>query len=249
MKIVHHRDPYYTIAYDFYTPDELAKIWQELARLNGQSVLTSNPEATSGAYEDKLFIMNDPRGVTQKKYLKLNYGKFLDDLYAGDRTRSAILTFNQKILTEQPDYKQQMTNGDNPFNHYLFHINYYATLLNYYEQNHYYAPHIDSSCLTAISYFWKEPKLFDGGELSFPDTPDHHFELKNNCVIVFPSFQKHAVAEVNLKDGVPSGELNGRFAISQFLSHNFVPKKVRPPEPAAAPSFLDKVGINLTPKS
>ena len=236
MKIVHHRDPYYSIAYDFYTQDELAKIWQELTRLNQQSVLTSNPEATSGAYEDKLFIMNDPRGVTQKKYLKLNYGKFLDDLYAGDRKQSAILTFNQKILIDEPEYKKQMTSGDNPFNTYLFHINYYA-------------PHIDSSCLTAISYFWKEPKLFDGGELSFPDYPDHHFELKNNCVLVFPSFQRHAVSEVNLKDGVPSGELNGRFAVSQFLSHNFVPKKLRPPEPATAPSFLDKVGINLTPKS
>lgn len=246
MKFLHNRDPYYTIVYDFYTDDELSQIWQELTRLSKQSVLTSNPEETSGAYEDKLFIMNDPRQATQKKYLKLNYGKFLDDLYAGDRKQSAILTLNQKILIEEPNYKKQMTSGENPFNQYLFHINYYATLLNYYEQNHYYAPHIDLSCLTAISYFWKEPKLFDGGDLSFADYPNHRVEIRNNSVLVFPSYERHAVSAVSLKEGVPSGELNGRFAVSQFLSHNFVPKKKSPPE--TAPSFLDKVGINLSPK-
>ena len=106
MKFLHNRDPYYTIVYDFYTDDELSQIWQELTRLSKQSVLTSNPEETSGAYEDKLFIMNDPRQATQKKYLKLNYGKFLDDLYAGDRKQSAILTLNQKILIEEPNYKK-----------------------------------------------------------------------------------------------------------------------------------------------
>jgi Rps23 Pro-64 3,4-dihydroxylase Tpa1-like proline 4-hydroxylase len=242
MKIVHHKDPYYSIAYDFYTGEELAKIWHELERLNNQNVLTSNPEETSGAYEDKLFIMNDHRQATQKRYLKLNYGKFLDDLYATDRNQSAILTFNQKVLRDEPEYKKSMMGGDNPFSQYLFHINYYATLLNYYEQNHYYAPHIDSSCLTAISYFWKEPRLFDGGDLSFSDYPGHRVDLRNNSLIVFPSFQRHDVSAVDLKYGVATGQLNGRFAISQFLSHNFVPKK-KAPVLDATPSFLEKIGI------
>lgn len=248
MKIVHHKEPYYSLVYDFYTDDELATIWQELKWLNTQSVLTSNPEETSGAYEDKLFVMNDAKGATQKRYLKLNYGKFLDDLYGGDRGKSPILTFNQKVLREEPEYKRLMTSAENPFSQYLFHINYYATLLNYYEQNHYYAPHIDSSCLTAISYFWKEPKLFDGGDLSFSDYPDHRLDLRNNSLIVFPSFQRHDVSAVNLKDGVVPGELNGRFAISQFLSHNFMPKKKAPAAIMLGagdngPSFLDKIGM------
>lgn len=248
MKIVHHKEPYYSIVYDFYTDEELAGIWQELEHLNKQSVLTSNPEETSGAYEDKLFIMNDHRGATQKRYLKLNYGKFLDDLYAGDRSRSPILTINQKVLREEPEYRRLMTSGDNPFSQYLFHINYYATLLNYYEQNHYYAPHIDSSCLTAISYFWKEPKLFEGGDLSFSDYPNHRLDLRNNSLIVFPSFQRHDVSAVNLKESVAFGQLNGRFAISQFLSHNFVPKR-KAPVLDTTPSFLERVGIFPPSKS
>lgn len=249
MKVVHNRDPYYTIVYDFYSPDELSAIWTEFARLGREQVLSANPEDTAGAYEDKLLIALDPRQLNYKKYIKLNYGRFLDEIYAADRKRSALLTFNQNVVRHDPDYKAAMTGGDNPFNNYLFHITYYTTLLNYYEQNHYYAPHIDGCCLTAISYFWKEPKRFDGGDLSFPDFSDHPVPLENNSVLIFPSFQKHAVTAVNLKEGVPAGELNGRFAVSQFLSHNIEPKRVSAPRPAdTAPSFLDKLGISTVPK-
>ena len=228
MRVVHSKDPYYTLVHDFYTDEELGYIWQELEYLNRRNVLTDDPAATSGAVQDKLFITLDAKPA-QKQFLKSNYGKFLEDIYDGDRTKSPILTFGQKILVERGDYKQQMTGGVNPFNHYLFHINAYSTLLNYYEEKHYYAPHIDSSCMTAISYFWKEPRLFEGGELSFTDYPESRIDVRHNSLLIFPSFQKHAVSEVTLKDGIAPGQLNGRFSISQFLSHAFTPQQAHAP--------------------
>ena len=220
MKIVHHQKPYYTIIYDFYTDQEQNEIWEEIEQLKQHDVLSENPADTAGAWVNDMF-------VTQR-YIKRNLGKFLDGYYKDERDKSAILKYIQRINSTKNEYNanyfKEMHDGENPFTPYLFHTNYYTTLLNYYEDTHHYEPHHDHACLTVISYFWKHPKKFTGGELSFTQYPPESVPLENNCVIIFPSFQRHAVSPV-VMDKNDSGELNGRVAISQFLSHKFVPSR------------------------
>ena len=82
------------------------------------------------------------------------------------------------------------------------------TLVSYYEDGSYYKPHVDAAIMTCISYHWKEPKEFTGGDLHFGD---FKVPIENNCLLIFPSCTEHEVSPV-------SGQ--GRYAITQFL--NFV---------------------------
>lgn len=89
--------------------------------------------------------------------------------------------------------------------------------IGYYENKDSYGAHIDSYNFTCISYFYKEPKKFKGGNLRFPDD-NLECECNNNSLIIFPSHIKHQVDPIEFF-GEP-GKKEGRFYISQFLSNH-----------------------------
>ena len=98
--------------------------------------------------------------------------------------------------------------------------NYDTTLVNYYENANYYKPHADETLFSAISFHYKEPKKFSGGDFILNDF-NLKIEIKNNMLIIFPGAYHHGVTEVimNKKD------LNqgfGRYSMVQFI--NIVPK-------------------------
>ena len=63
-----------------------------------------------------------------------------------------------------------------------------------------------------MTWYYKEPKKFTGGELIFTDF-DYTIPCKKNYTIIFPSFLRHKVNEVNVEeDGY------GRFTITNFWS-------------------------------
>ena len=68
---------------------------------------------------------------------------------------------------------------------------------------------------TAVTWFFKEPKSFSGGNFYFADY-GIKIEVQNNMAVIFPSFVKHAVDEIILEQ---NNDLMGygRYAISQFL--------------------------------
>ena len=76
----------------------------------------------------------------------------------------------------------------------------------WYASDHY-KKHIDSTTITAISYFHDIPKTFTGGDLVIESRL--HIPCLNNSLVIFPSILWHEVTPV---------EGTGRYAMSQFIS-------------------------------
>lgn len=190
-----HRFQFFTepvphcIILNYYSPKELELVWAELEFLRGKLL---PPEQTGSA----VGADGKPR--------KRNRGAFVDDLYTR-RELSNILQVNRKISS--PEVTNAIL-GQNWFYNYLRPSDRLGdrTLISYYEDGDYYEPHTDSAMVTAISYHWKEPRQFEGGDLYFGN---YHVPIENNCILIFPSCTEHEVKKVR-------GE--GRYALTQFIN-------------------------------
>ena len=187
---------------DYYSDEELTLIWEELLFLGKKDILYSGSDPRAKGAE-----------TTSGISLKSNYSVFLDHLFCYDRNFSNILKINRKLFNQWDDIITQ--------NSHWFYKNLFcsadATLFSYYENQIYYDLHKDSATVTSLSWFFKEPKKFEGGNLFFEN--GKKIEVKNNRMVIFPSIIPH---------GVSSGTMNkedlnkqfGRFCITQFL-HTF----------------------------
>jgi hypothetical protein len=188
MKIHSYTDPFpFLYIEEFYTQDELDLIWKEL------DFYVSNRE--------NIFIPDLLSAHENGQPLKSNSGVFLDEMHANNRSASHILNFNRKLF-------EVMQAEDNWFFKNLY-CNHDTTLLSYYCDSDYYAPHYDKSVCTACTWLHKDPITYVGGEFSFTEF-DRAFMGNNNCTVIFPGQVKHSVTQVN---GY------GRWCISQFLNH------------------------------
>jgi hypothetical protein len=193
--------PYLKIE-NFYTENELTGIWQELNFLTYKHKLQP-PEMCGTAYDEN----NNPQ--------KRNRGLFLDQIYS-NRDISNILVINRKIF--QLDYLKLYSNLNFGYRNILF-ANNDSTLISYYEDGDHYKPHHDNSSHTALTWFFKEPQKFEGGNLFFPEF-DYTIEIKNNMLVMFPGFLIHQVFEIKMENNIEfSGD--GRYCMSQFISSNY----------------------------
>lgn len=191
MRVENKSEPFFhSIVYDYYTQDEQNLIWQELNFLNKNGKLL--PPTETG----------DQNSAPNK------LGVFLDRLYKNNRNFSNILNVNRKI------FKIKNLLYDNPFSRHLNIVDYDLTMISYYEDQSYYLPHHDSYTISAVTTFWKTPKLFSGGELKFTNY-NYVPEMGHNTMILFPSYEIHEVSEIVMEnnDGV-----NGRYTINQFFA-------------------------------
>jgi Rps23 Pro-64 3,4-dihydroxylase Tpa1-like proline 4-hydroxylase len=188
--------PGIAIIEDFYDEADLKLIWKELDYLNLKDKFLS-PTRTAGA--------RDAKG----NLIKNNKGLFLDEFYK-NRNFSNILNLNRKVW--MPAHELEKDN----FNfRYLISSNQDATLVSYYENEDYYKKHLDSSVYTILTYFYKEPKKFSGGNLKLLDY-DIEIEVKNNMVIYIPSILWHEVTPIVMEQEFANKGF-GRYCISQFL--------------------------------
>jgi hypothetical protein len=186
----------HVIITDFYDDNELRLIWQELDFLTYAKKL--NPPSRTGQPDNMM---------------KQNKGLFLDDIYS-DRRFSNILQVNRKLFT-LPIMKAYA--DTHYLNENVFNCNSDHTLISYYESSDYYKAHSDLAVVTAVTYFFREPKMFEGGNISFPQF-NTTVEIKNNMTIIFPSILKHEVSAIKMSP--EAGKFNGygRYCMSQFLS-------------------------------
>ena len=200
MEVHSIQDPFpHLIVDDIYNENELQLIWQELEFLTYLTKWKSPEETASAKLNDKI--------------LKNNLGIFLDGddgIYA-DRKASNILSVNRKIL----DKEILGAYGALSFGYQTtFMTNTDTTLISYYEDSHYYEKHKDHAIMTALTWFYKEPKAFFGGDLIFSDFNKYTVELKNNRAVLFPSFVFHEVEEICMPEHKPGF---GRYCMAQFF--------------------------------
>lgn len=185
------------IVENFYTENELNLIWRELDFLADKKKLLP-PNQTESAVKDG-------------ELLKSNFGIFLDSVYLA-RNISDILQINRKIFSEEianalikinPIFRTIKTSDSD------------MTLISYYENGGNYFEHFDLATLTILTYFYREPKKFDGGELLIKDY-DLKITPENNMTVIFPGCFYHEVTEVVMSE-YEFGKY-GRYCMSQFIN-------------------------------
>ena len=190
----------------FFSKSVEERIMQELLFLNNDPRKLRDPEESGSAWDP------DPNAKDGKRYLKKNKAHSLDAIYY-DRSASNILLENRKLWSDEITTELMQAH---PIFRYVKYANLDATLVSYYENSDYYLPHRDDATITALTWFYKKPKAFTGGELVLEESLE--IECTSNRCVVFPSIALHSVKEIALApDNV--GKDYGRFTISQFLSY------------------------------
>jgi hypothetical protein len=184
-----------------YDEEEMAKIQLELDYIYSNGNLL-DPEDSWAAKD------SDGKVKKQNKAISL-------DMFYTDRKYSNILWLNRNLWA--PEIIHEVQKQNNFVMNYHMTSNADFTLLSYYENSDYYKPHWDQAALTALTWFWKEPKSFEGGNLYFSDY-DYTVEVELGKCILFPSPINHAVEEVKM-DSEMCGKGYGRWVMTQFLSH------------------------------
>lgn len=214
MNIQHYNNVFpYIIIDNFYDDCELDLIWREIDfLLDGDKFDTPEKTATASAGD---------------VILKKNGGIFLDNVYT-DREYSNILTCSRKLYRE---LKSIWGGSESWWFRTLLGscdvLDQDHTLLSYYGHDDYYKPHCDKSILTSLTWLYKEPKGFDGGNFILnSDMGIKHLlnetarsetvELKNNRTVMFPGIIPHQVTPIKMKCKNKKGM--GRFCISNFLN-------------------------------
>ena len=195
---IYYNEPFpYILIDDFYNQSELDGIWEELDYL-------CHPKRMGRSSIERGAATMDGQS------LKNAWDMFLDCFFTS-RDFSNILEINRKLI-DQEIFKKHP--------HWLFNhvsaLNEDNTLIMYYENNDEYKPHRDLARLTCLTWFYREPKKFTGGNLKFPRF-DMEIECKHNRVIVFPSSIQHGVDKVGMEEK-DMGKKLGRFTMTQFLS-------------------------------
>jgi Rps23 Pro-64 3,4-dihydroxylase Tpa1-like proline 4-hydroxylase len=192
--------PQVAIIKNFYDESELRLIMRELDFLNSSTKLLPPDQTNAAVHED---------GTSKKR----NTGIFLDQIYLV-RNISDILQVNRKVFN--PLVTIKLIDEDLSFRH-VQQVNKDTTLVSYYEDSDYYEPHQDSATFTVLSYFYKEPKKFTGGDLVLTDF-DYTIEIENNMVVYMPSVYLHEVTPIKMKEEDMNQGL-GRYCVSMFLNY------------------------------
>ena len=196
-EINYYNEPFpYILIDDFYDQSELDRIWEELdyfcnPKRMGRSSIERGPATMEGQSINNTWDM------------------WLDTFFTS-RDSSNILEVNMKLVNQEI-----FKNHPHWLCNHIDALNADTTQILYYENNDEYKPHRDLARLPGITWFYREPKKFTGGNLRFPKF-DMEIECKHNRVIVFPSSIYHGVDKIGMEEK-DMGKKLGRFAMSQFL--------------------------------
>tara|TARA_Y100000780_G_C13583853_1_gene377863 strand:- start:198 stop:776 length:579 start_codon:yes stop_codon:yes gene_type:complete len=184
---------------DFYTTQEQELVWQELESYKDLFKRDNQP-GDAGVAVDK---NGNPLANLKRIYL--------EELYPENRQDSNILSVYGKVISKEvvENYKN-ITASARQFER----TNRDQTVVSYYENSNNYAEHFDSFMHTVLIWFYKEPKRFEGGNLTFPESTET-VECIHNRMIIFPSYYLHEVDKVKIKKKYRNKGL-GRYCITHF---------------------------------
>jgi hypothetical protein len=184
---------------NMYTQDELNVMTTEMEFLTSPFRMFG-PDRTGTAIDENGAIM------------KKNLGVFLDSFYC-NRGSSDILRINRKLFSSEiMDAFAEI----HPSYDLIRKSNYNTTLVSYYEESDHYKPHADVSVFSAVTWFFKEPRSFTGGEFIFTDHK-LNIEIKNNRMVLFPGSYVHEVLPIKMNNGYTPLNGDGRYSMTQFL--------------------------------
>jgi hypothetical protein len=182
------------IADDLFTYKEYKAMFDEFKRIKERGLMQTGNETYGDLHDD---------GSMKKD----NSSVFLDYIYQ-NRAMSDILCYNRKVFSEP--VVSHLINLHPLFN-YLSFSNSDCTLLSYYDSDNKYEKHIDLAVFSVLTWFYEEPKKFEGGEFVIED--DFVVECRANRTVFMPSYLNHAVTPVKPSK---SNRGLGRYTMTQF---------------------------------
>ena len=203
----------YILVDNFYDESELKEIWEELDYLCHPRRMARSSIENGAAWEGF-----DESG--NKNLLNHNWTMWLDDLFGPNREKSNILCANRKVFANMHmfDAHPHWALSDT----YSFKTDF--TQIGYYENNDQYRVHRDSAKGTCLTWVYREPKRYTGGNLRFPMW-DIEIECKNNRLLCFPSSVPHQATKVSMEEQYRGKKL-GRFVMTQFLDVAQIPSNM-----------------------
>ena len=186
---------------NFYNKEEQSLIWTELDS-HKENFVVDEGIANRGVAKN---INGKPIANLSRIYL--------DELYENKREQSNILHCYQKLFTKEiiNKYKEktlaartyETTNTD-------------WSQVSYYENNNNYDKHFDQFMHSVLIWFYRKPKRFNGGDLTFTQS-NKTVECKHNRMILFPSYYLHSVDEVSMDYKYRNKGL-GRYCLTHFYN-------------------------------
>ena len=203
IKVNLHQSPVpHVIIENFYTEEELSLIWKEL------DSLTIPQQMHIGDHTAKY-----DNGELKSKSMTVG----LDNIYENNINASNILTINRKIF----DFNLLKTIASvHPLMSSILRCNKDGTMIRYYENHDEYAAHFDNARFTAISYFYKEPKAFSGGDLFFNEF-NYTIPTKNNTVVIFMGCSiEHGSTKLIMNENYKKLSGFGKYSMVQFMKQS-----------------------------
>ena len=203
MKVTHNLDPFpYILVDEYFSPTEVGDIWGEMLGLATSNAML--PATATGTAVD-----------LGGNLLKNNRAVFLYEKY-GDRAHESKIIAHSTNRLFGPEMREQYLSSPSWFFNRGFPVtNRDTVLVSYYESGDMYQPHHDCGLFTALTWFFKEPKAFRGGNFIFSHFGIEIEVLPNRCVI-FPSLITHEVTPVTMNsDAEP---MSGRFTLTHFAT-------------------------------
>ena len=165
-----------------------------------------------------LGLINDPdtgSAKTEGEDQSKNDSVFLEKLYRSEPRLSDTMNIT-RIRLFDPEFKKYLVDI-HPYFLTLksLHIsNGVSTLLSYYDDSQYYKPHRDIAFVTVLTWFYENPKAFEGGDFIIEN--DFKIECKHGRTVFMPSYLLHEVTPVTMPED-KKGKGLGRYSISNFM--------------------------------
>ena len=194
-------DPFpHVIAKNFFEPQELKLIWEELNFFTKPNKLYAPDKfgGVSSKTNSNAVIIDDAFNNPIHSNI-LSLLRF--DSNTTDRFKHLITELKQSNYTCNHFHRAAVT----------------LTKLRYYHDGAHYSKHLDIKfAFLAFMYFYKEPKQFTGGELFFDN--GYQYGCENNSIILIPSYVSHGVTKVSIDDENFFGGF-GRYCVSMFFDY------------------------------
>ena len=203
MIIKKHKDIPAVVVDDWYTPEELNLIWKQLNFFTQKNMMERAEVSGSVARKPET---NEAKGRNARLSLDNYFTQegSMFNIISNSLASKLTHDFNNLVLSCSEQFTNFVTTNTN------------TNFVSYYENNDEYDYHFDTSMFSMLIWLYKTPKKFKGGEFSFKKE-NRKIELKNNRMILFPSYLEHKVTKLNMKN---SGDNNGRYTITHFFNYD-----------------------------
>jgi hypothetical protein len=195
----------YLLIDNWFTGEELGQIWKEIDFLTLKNkLIKSATTADVAKSEDDQPLSNNFRVYPGKHYSATGF------------KTSPILNSVKKVQDSEFHklVEQTFLKTDTALAKVFSGTNGSTTVIGYYEDSNRYEEHFDQYQFSLITWLYREPKNFTGGNFSITKNKTE-IECVSNRTILFPGFYFHAVSPVNIiNKNLPQ---SGRYSISTFF--------------------------------